>query len=170
MNKTLFCIMAVLAVLSFRAHADDHTGVVFDDTEVAVPGGSKAVPFDRNDKAPPFRGTARETADYSLSGVATALASRMALLLPPGFEFDGGAGNPCAMGATMCVVEGVGGTFVWRGIRRVAADGTDASGIALVCAAVNAGDGERQCADGVLQRVDMVAPGTAAEDADEHSE
>ena len=66
-------------------------------------------------------------------------AAQLVLLLSAGFEFDGGAGNPCAATSTSCVAGRTGKAgemvFAFRGIRRVAADGTDASGFAYVCAA-----------------------------------
>ena len=83
------------------------------------------------------------------------------LLLPAGFEFDGSAGNPCAATATSCVAgrTGMAGemVFAFRGIRRVAADGTDASGFAYVRAA-RADAADPQCAAGVLQVVNLDAP------------
>lgn len=178
---TLFA--AVLAVFSFSAQAQPnvcgdansnpshHNAGVLDDCDLAVPGGSKAVPFDRNDKAPPFRGTARETADYTLDAAAvpTDFAAQLVLLLPEGFEFDGGSGNPCAATATSCTVgrTGMAGerAFAFRGIRRVAATGTDATGFAYVCAARADADAP-QCATGVVQVVSLTAP-SSGEDAAE---
>ena len=172
MTKPIATLFA--AVLAVAAHAQPnvcgdsnsnpthHNAGVLDDCDLAVPGGSKAVPFDRDDKAPPYRGTARQTADHILDATAVPVdfAAQLVLLLPAGFEFDGGAGNPCAATATSCTVgrTGMDGetVFAFRGIRRVAATGTEATGFAYVCAARADAD-EPQCESGVLQVVNLGA-------------
>ena len=143
-----FLAASVVALFGAQVSAQ-----VVDDGELMVPAWSPG-PADRNDKAPPFRGTSKnEAMPYSVS-VPASFASSLTLLLPDGFEFAGGAGNSCSEGDTMCAVGGADGVFQWRGIRR-AGEGTEQSGMAWVCAVNELGE---MCSSGVLQRVALVAP------------
>lgn len=184
MKNTVICLLAVLAVLSFSAHADDHSGLLVEDAELAVPGGNMAVPANRNDKAPPFAGTENRSAQYRLQGSDVALdlvpsGRKLSLLLPEGFRFlprgtsaleyraDSACYDACATpggagdGRTMCTVERQDGGFKWCGIYRLAAEGTEITGTALVAIA----DDDGVQPSDVLQRVFLVAP--AAESAEE---